>query len=58
VESYIGGTVFIDLIDAKSNQLVWQGRGAGTYQENISPEKREKRINKGVAKIFKNYPPK
>jgi hypothetical protein len=55
VESYIAGTVFIDLIDANSNELVWQGRGEGTYQEDISPEKR---INKGVAKIFKNYPPK
>jgi hypothetical protein len=58
VESYIAGTVFIDLIDAERNELVWQGRGAGTFQENISPEKREKRINKGVAKVFKNYPPK
>jgi hypothetical protein len=58
VESYIAGTVFIDLIDAERNELVWQGRGAGTFQENISPEKREKRINKGVAKIFKKYPPK
>lgn len=57
VESYVAGTVFIDLIDAESNNLVWQGRGAGTYQENITPEKREKRINKGVAKIFKAYPP-
>ena len=58
VDTYIAGTVFIDLIDARENSLVWQGRGEGTYQEDISPEKREKRINKGVAKIFKNYPPK
>jgi hypothetical protein len=58
VESYIAGTVFIDLIETERNELVWQGRGAGTFQENISPAKREKRINKGVAKVFKNYPPK
>ena len=57
VESYIVGTVFIDLVDTESNSLVWQGRGEGTYQESISPEKRSKRINKGVAKIFKKYPP-
>ena len=36
VESYIAGTVFVDLIDAGRNNLVWQGRGAGTYQEDIS----------------------
>jgi hypothetical protein len=57
VESYIAGTIFIDLIDDESNSLIWQGRGTGTLQENISPEKREKRINKAIAKIFKKYPP-
>lgn len=57
IDTYVAGTVFIDLIDADENHLVWQGRGAGTYQEDISPEKRAKRIDKGVAKIFKKYPP-
>ena len=54
---YIEGTVFIDLIDAKTKQLVWQGRGVGTVAESIKPEKREQRIKKGTAKIFKKYPP-
>ena len=54
---YIEGTIFIDIIDAGSKQLVWQGRGVGTISESIKPEKREQRIKKGVAKIFKKYPP-
>ncbi|MDH3708911.1 MAG: DUF4136 domain-containing protein [Cyclobacteriaceae bacterium] len=54
---YIEGTIFIDLIDASSKQLVWQGRGVGTVSESVKPEKREQRIKKGVAKIFKKYPP-
>ena len=58
VDTYTVGTVFVDMIDAGKNELIWQGRGSGTYQENISPEKRDKRITKGMAKIFKKYPPK
>jgi hypothetical protein len=58
VSDYTEGTIFLDLIDASNNQLVWQGRGVGTVQENSSPEKREKRINKAMTKIMKKYPPK
>lgn len=58
VENYTVGTVFIDLIDAKKNQLVWQGRGEKTIDENASAEKRESRIKEGVARIFEKYPPK
>ena len=58
VNDYTEGTIFLDFIDAESNQLVWQGRGVGTVQEKSSPEKREKRANKGMAKILKKYPPK
>ena len=57
VYDYIEGTIFIDLISTESNQLVWQGRGVGTISQDVKPEKREKRINKAVAKIFRNYPP-
>ena len=58
VENYTVGTVFIDLIDAKKSQLVWQGRGQKTVDESASAEKREKRINEGIARIFEKYPPK
>ena len=57
VNDYLEGTIFIDFINAGSNQLVWQGRGVGTLNPDAKPEKREKRIDKGVAKIFKKYPP-
>jgi len=57
VHDYIEGTIFIDLISTASNQLVWQGRGVGTISQDVKPEKREKRINKAVTKIFSKYPP-
>tara|TARA_B100001175_G_C19502858_1_gene639169 strand:+ start:1717 stop:2241 length:525 start_codon:yes stop_codon:yes gene_type:complete len=50
------GTLYIDLIDAKTKQLVWQGKGKGGISEHS--KNRDKRIGIFVAEILKNYPPK
>ena len=49
------GTLFIDLIDAKKKELVWQGEGIGYLNQNRRDK--EKRINEFVAAILKQYPP-
>lgn len=50
------GTLFIDLIDAKTNDLVWQGMGtADLYTGDM--ERKEERIREIVAKILAEYPP-
>ncbi|SDX26451.1 DUF4136 domain-containing protein [Aequorivita viscosa] len=50
------GTLFIDLIDAKTNNLVWQGMGtADLVTQNM--EKKEERIREIVMKILAEYPP-
>jgi len=50
------GTLIVDIVDAKTDQLVWRGIGSDTLLTNPTPEKSEKRINKGVAKLFTKYP--
>jgi hypothetical protein len=50
------GTLFIDLIDAKKKELVWQGEGQGTLTKNTA--KKEERIQEFVAKVLEQYPPK
>jgi hypothetical protein len=50
------GTLIVDIVDAKSTALVWRGIGSDTLLTNPTPEKSEKRINKGVAKLFTKYP--
>ncbi|PQB05023.1 DUF4136 domain-containing protein [Aureitalea marina] len=50
------GTLYIDLIDAKTNQLVWQGIGTGDLVMR-SMEKREQRIQEMVTRILQGYPP-
>mgnify|MGYP003638382219 CR=1 FL=1 len=50
------GSLYIDLIDMKTNALVWQGVGtADLVASNM--EKKEQRIREIVAKILAVYPP-
>ncbi len=49
------GTLFIDLIDGKRKELVWQGMGEGVLTKDI--ERKEERIREFVAKIMAKYPP-
>jgi hypothetical protein len=57
-DTYVDGTLFVDMIDAKKNQLVWQGRGTRTLDPDAGQKKREDNINYAVKQIFTNYPPK
>ncbi len=57
-DTYTDGTLFIDMIDATKKQLVWQGRGTKTFDENASQQRREENINYAVKQIFVTYPPK
>lgn len=56
VNTYIEGTLFINVVDKAQQKIVWQGRGTKTLDEHASPEKREANINKAVAYIFTKYP--
>ncbi|WP_350293860.1 DUF4136 domain-containing protein [uncultured Croceitalea sp.] len=51
------GSLYIDLIDTKSKELVWQGRGAGTLNNTKNIEKKEERIKEFVSQILEAYPP-
>lgn len=49
------GTLFIDLIDAKKKELIWQGEGTGDLTKDR--EKKDENINEFVTKILAQYPP-
>jgi Domain of unknown function (DUF4136) len=50
------GTVMIDVVDAKTDALVWRGIASDTLSTNPTPEKSEKRINKAMSKLFYKFP--
>ena len=49
------GVLFIDLIDAKKKELVWQGMGSGYLTQKM--EKKDERIKEFVSEIMMKYPP-
>tara|TARA_R110002050_G_scaffold204522_4_gene340229 strand:- start:164815 stop:165372 length:558 start_codon:yes stop_codon:yes gene_type:complete len=51
------GSLYIDLIDAKDKQLVWQGKGIGSLYQTKKMEKKEARIKEFVSEILEAYPP-
>ena len=50
------GSLYIDVIDTRKKELVWQGRGVGTLNNIKNIEKKEKRIKQFVAEILEKYP--
>ncbi len=51
---FVVGTLIVDVFDAKTKRLVWQGIGKGTVDEN--PQTREKNTAQTVAKIMERFP--
>jgi len=49
------GTLFINLIDAKTKELIWQGDGSGYLTKDT--EQKDARIKEFVDKILEQYPP-
>ena len=52
------GTLDLDMYDSTKKSLVWRGIATKTLSQTSNPEKRQKNLSKGVAKLLKNYPPK
>lgn len=57
-DSYVEGTLFIEMVDVSKSEIVWQGRGVATIDPDASAKKREENINYAVKQIFTQYPPK
>lgn len=49
------GILFIDLIDQKDKELIWQGEGRATLKS--TPEEKVERTNEMVREILKQFPP-
>jgi hypothetical protein len=52
------GQLGLDMYDSAKKDLVWRGVASKTIDPKAKPEKQQKNINKAVAKLLKNYPPK
>ena len=52
---YKEGTLVVDMYDAKTRQLIWRGSLEDMLSDKAANN--EKNLDKGVAKMFKGFPP-
>ena len=52
------GQLALDMYASTDKKLVWRGMASKTLDPKAKPEKRQKNLQKGIAKLLKNYPPK
>lgn len=56
-EDILTGTLVVDLIDGRTNRIVWRGIATKEIDPKANPDKRDRNINKAAARLFQNYPP-
>jgi hypothetical protein len=54
VETYVDGTLVVDLYDAKTKKMVW--RGVATATASDKPTKNAEKMNKALDKMFEKFP--
>jgi hypothetical protein len=52
------GTLAVDFYNPTSQELVWRGAAAQTLNPSGNEEKNMQKLNKAVAKLLKDFPPK
>ena len=57
VWQYNEGTLLIDFIDMKKNELIWRGSGTKILADHPSVDDKVKNINDAVAEILGQFPP-
>lgn len=56
VTTYQEGTLIVDLMDPKTNNLMWRGWAVTEMDEGYKSDKADKLIRSAVSKIFKDFP--
>jgi hypothetical protein len=51
------GTLGFDVYDQAGKQLIWRGSATKTLNPPKDPEKKQRNLDKAVAKLLKNFPP-
>ena len=52
------GTLVVAMADPETKSVIWRGVASKDLDQSASPEKRDKNLNKAVAKMLEKYPPK
>jgi hypothetical protein len=51
------GTLIVDLVDRRENELVWRSTASSVIDRYAEPEERARDLDRAVEKMFKSFPP-
>ena len=54
LETFVQGTLVVDLYDAQTKKMIW--RGLGTGMASGKPSKNSDKIDKALSRMFQQYP--
>lgn len=52
------GTLVLDIIDGKSNEMVYRATAEAEVDQDLSPAERQTRLNSGAIRMLEKFPPK
>jgi hypothetical protein len=58
IQSYHEGTLLIDIVDATSQQLVWQASARADVDQSLGPKERDAKVNDIVRAMLAHFPPR
>jgi hypothetical protein len=58
VHHYKEGTIVLEIVDGRSNQLVWQSAAVGALTNLDNPEEAQEQVARAVAEMLEKFPPK
>jgi Domain of unknown function (DUF4136) len=57
IQPYHEGTLTLDIVDAKSQQLVWQASTRADVEQSLGPKERDAKVNDIVRAMLAHFPP-
>jgi uncharacterized protein DUF4136 len=57
IQPYHEGALLIDIVDATSQQLVWQASTKAEVDQSLGPSERDARVNNVVRAMLSHFPP-
>ncbi len=57
VNEYLKGTLIVDIVDPRENELIWRGWASQALDDDPRPEKVQMYIDAAVRKILDEFPP-
>jgi hypothetical protein len=58
IQPYHEGTLTIDIVDARSHQLVWPASVKADVDQNLDPKERDARVTNIVSAMLSHFPPR